>query len=938
MQRPLKNMKFQKIFSVMSLSHGLLIINLSSFLAFSCSSSQTATASQAIHRDSQKMKVTTMTMTMRIRRRLLFAVLLLLLSLDSVRSTWLVCEEETESSSSSNNNNEESNDSDGKKTTKNKLKCQLDMSLQDVLDTWNADCELSEIGVSCKMELDRDSIDNTNGFVSLPPKDQLKTACDQHNEVCIVSQTVSRFKFSTLEALKQATQKVDNTETTDTTATNSDETSTESTETTTNADVDDSNSEQSHHHHTHHTQYTSSSTTMSSSSEKMEFGIRVGNYMYKEPWDQYAAPLARVLRARAYLWRTSPTSFQQQYAFANALLDIGISHFTSVTEEDHSPGFHSGDPKINTDSFDLSLAIRALEQGQVHYLRILDIYQGTDQESIVHASLAALNLQWGEILQSHHYYNHFDFDATSTQEDYEDEVETIQKYNQLAMQRFQVSEQHYKLSLETVESTTTTNNNPEETVDGENENDDNDNKKEEGSIVITENHINLAHVSQRIGRCMVNSIQALAMAEEEVMAHNNMNGEQAQANLAETLSNALPQLDKLMKIVAQAEKKFEQAVNLYRAAIAQEDDPAKKINLKNNLATTLQDYSVATSYDAASNNNIPKTIALQAESVVLSQEILDYMSEYDRPIMIGYVASGLYALSGFYMQLGQYDETSEHYDKAMDWYDMHDLEPVNVVGSFEQVADEDLQVYEDQLTEYHELLREINMPDGYPDQHVMYEPNDAYEADLHAALASAHLSRDENLMAIDHFLQAIRLYEDDRTGENLSRSIADCKTSLAAAYFKDSQFQQSAEAHREAMEIYREVVGEGKNPMLASLADQLGVNIDDLGQVNNLDLLASSNIQELISNLDVDEEVKASLEALTSKGNGKQDTQSSESSTNSHQTAGTNANRQKGQQNHQHDNAGAAQENKAQQKVHEELIDLEKLRQSALNATVHEEL
>ena len=76
------------------------------------------------------------------------------------------------------------------------------------------------------------------------------------------------------------------------------------------------------------------------------------------------------------------------------------------------------------------------------------------------------------------------------------------------------------------------------------------------------------------------------------------------------------------------------------------------------------------------------------------------------------------------------------------------------------------------------MVKEISVPNGYVDDgQAQYAPNPAYEADLHAALGSLHLSRNEILMAIDHFNHAIRLYRSDETGENLDRSIADVKVS-----------------------------------------------------------------------------------------------------------------------------------------------------------------
>jgi hypothetical protein len=145
-----------------------------------------------------------------------------------------------------------------------------------------------------------------------------------------------------------------------------------------------------------------------------------------------------------------------------------------------------------------------------------------------------------------------------------------------------------------------------------------------------------------------------------------------------------------------------------------------------------------------------------------------------------------------------------------------------------------------------------------------------------------------------------------------------CQVGLAAAYFTDSQYKLSAEVHREAMDIYQQIIGEGKNPMLAGLAEKLGMSIEDLGQINAFGagggLLASQELQDMLAGLDLDENLKATLQSLVQ---GKRTAES-----NSPVTDPTKASNEKQEIK--------GDEEKNNQNVHEELIDLEKVRQNAL--------
>ena len=238
----------------------------------------------------------------------------------------------------------------------------------------------------------------------------------------------------------------------------------------------------------------------------------------------------------------------------------------------------------------------------------------------------------------------------------------------------------------------------------------------------------------------------------------------------ETLVEALPQVLNLLIITGKAEDMFEEAARLYRLAIEKEKDFHGRIQLKNYLVTTLHDHGTAASY---ANNNL-KAVNLKQEGLAIGKEILPHLSGGNWEFMVQYLADGLLSVSTLLMQLGKYDDTNEVYDDAMDWYSKYNIEPSSpqyFLGV--DASDDALEAQEQAMADFREMKAEYSIPDGYNEP--MYTTNGAYEGYLHAMLGSLHLSRDEVLMAIDHFKQAITLYEFDEAGQDLDLSIADTK-------------------------------------------------------------------------------------------------------------------------------------------------------------------
>jgi hypothetical protein len=155
---------------------------------------------------------------------------------------------------------------------------------------------------------------------------------------------------------------------------------------------------------------------------------------------------------------------------------------------------------------------------------------------------------------------------------------------------------------------------------------------------------------------------------------------------------------------------------------------------------------------------------------------------------------------------------------------------------------------------------------------------------------------------------------------NLSFSLAiTMQVSLATAYFRDGDFDKSIDTHSEAMDIYKVEVGEGKNPMLASLAAQLGDTIDldamMAGSVDLDELLGSAEFQAIRDSLDVlGRDLTDKLDKVTKAGKGDDEVKNSKDG-------------------HQ----GNKAKQQGEKKVHEQLIDadtIERVRQSIIiNAT-----
>lgn len=478
--------------------------------------------------------------------------------------------------------------------------------------------------------------------------------------------------------------------------------------------------------------------------EANEFFITVGNHRYLQPFSRYAAPVARALRAGQHLWKASKKGNQYEFEMAYALVDIGIAHFSAVLGENESPDEYDDNQLA---SLNLKLAANAFQEAEKLYERVYETYSSdktSESMRLLCLSMGNLYLQWGEIYQSSHYFED-DLDSDVATKD----TNAVPSANDLSLRYFEKAELYYRLGLDASIA------NADEPT-------------------IRDTQIKLGHACHRLARCRIKLLDGNSI---ETIVQFAPGG---------TAVEALPQVLKLLSITGKAEDMFEEAERMYRLAIESEKDLDRRVQVKNFLATTLHDHGTAASY----TGNNKKAVTLKQEGLAIGKEILPYLSGGSWEFMVQYLADGMLSVSTLLMQLGDYDETTLVYDATMEWYTKYNIEPSSpqyFLGF--DASDEALEAQEQALVDFREMKAEYSIPDGYDEP--MYTTNGAYEGYLHAMLGSLHLSRHEVLMAIDHFKQAVRLYEFDEAGQDLDLSIADTKVGYLDSTVVPSMYDTS---------------------------------------------------------------------------------------------------------------------------------------------------
>ena len=269
-------------------------------------------------------------------------------------------------------------------------------------------------------------------------------------------------------------------------------------------------------------------------------------------------------------------------------------------------------------------------------------------------------------------------------------------------------------------------------------------------------------------------------------------------------------VSRFLESAEKAEKMLNNAIRVYRKAMETavgDDTPFYQLRLANTL------HSLGTARMLTST--VGRAIAVMEEGRDIFETLIPQIKQnsVDRNDALAGMAELLISLSDAYLQAGNYVRAKIRYKDAMEWYKEHNLVPAEVPTVR---SDELLVELEEQLGEYHASLvggGEIPIPDDYraPGE-PLYEPDNRYEADLHSAIGAIELSHGQIELSMTHFVKAIDMYEE-LGGED--RAIADTKLNMAMALFRLREFDQSAQTHCEALDIYRKVVGDGKNPLLA---------------------------------------------------------------------------------------------------------------------------
>lgn len=306
------------------------------------------------------------------------------------------------------------------------------------------------------------------------------------------------------------------------------------------------------------------------------------------------------------------------------------------------------------------------------------------------------------------------------------------------------------------------------------------------------------------------------------------------------------QLDDVMKAADNLERAITILRRLLQLSLTRNDvEIISQRRIK--LANALQNYSAI---KAMTSLGSEKSAEFLEEAILHYRDVLGDIQE-SNPEWKGVIISIAHAsssLSDTYLQVGKYDMAKSKYRQTMMWYNDYNLDPPNDEALSIGVEDTLLEETEKALKDYNSMLyggQEILIPNNNakPGDQI-YESDFIYEAGLHSTLGALRMARNEVHLAINHFAEAIELY--NRNPMEAGQAIGDVKLSLATAYFKQGDYELSSDAYSDAMEIYAEFVGEGKNPMtegLESLLQEHGLDKE------TIQLLTGSIGGEVIGNV-----------------------------------------------------------------------------------------
>jgi tetratricopeptide (TPR) repeat protein len=316
--------------------------------------------------------------------------------------------------------------------------------------------------------------------------------------------------------------------------------------------------------------------------------------------------------------------------------------------------------------------------------------------------------------------------------------------------------------------------------------------------------------------------------------------EQEQARAVQELLTA--QLRKLYASMETATAFFQQSMDLYRLVLQASEDDEERSTWRY-LASII--YNLGNIY--SQKGDMEQAENYLTEALEIQQTNMEYLTQTTTTVdnnnkhQDNNVAAALsdvkesigetwYSLANVYVQQGKYDKADSSYKSAMLWYQQHNLSPhkqkqqqetvlpTDTINTDNDAIAESIQQYEAMLEEYQELFSrdgaDLNIDHG----DGVYQRDEGYEADLHNALGAMYMSTGDFTMAQVHVDQAISLYSIQ--GEGQETYFADVLYNQALLLFQQGEFLKSLEAYHEALELYRQLLGEGvKNDFFGTDTD-----------------------------------------------------------------------------------------------------------------------
>lgn len=524
--------------------------------------------------------------------------------------------------------------------------------------------------------------------------------------------------------------------------------------------------------------------------------ILVGtNHFYDRPFSQYGSKIEKVLKKYNKKWRTV-------FDEADWYTQLGLAH-RSIVEDDtltkHSLAMEADDPEGKSQNHHHVLqAVAAFQQAAHLYQGIRHDFADEMDGLLASQLLASMYFHIGESYS----------------------LATNPELTDWALEYIVQAEGMYRSILMERED-------PEKA------------KKWEWNEVEEMNaKINWAHCLLRLGSLLVSS----ALTSESLLRENldmeklsaslideigleSLSQGDAMKGLKKTIASLVGDdvnLGKAKEKVAQAKNHFQQAAAIFREALQLEGQyhGQELIQMKRDLATALQNMATVNGMDG----NLIDAVENSESALELYREVVDGMP--GRPMETqdtrAAIAELLVALADKYLQLSKYDEAKDSYQQAMEWYEKHSIVPRDVDSIDKNMGlEETIKIYEDALEQYSDLLSGNFDLSEFPEDiqiiedefgQPIFQADEGYEGDLHAALGATYMSVGDALQASSHLIQAIELYE--RSGEGEEQTMATAKLNLSMAHFRNSFFMESAKLYNEAVEIFRVTVGEGENPLL----------------------------------------------------------------------------------------------------------------------------